>query len=105
MPKGSSRLKLALRNAANAIGQLKEGHLVEFFKKINYKKGRATAVSALARKLAVIIWNMIVKKIPYTPPNQYLFLDEKRKLGLAKRIRKQIDKFGLTNEDLGIANA
>lgn len=105
LPKGSSRLKLALRNAANAIGQLKEGHLVEFFKKINYKKGRATAVSALARKLAVIIWNMIVKKIPYTPPNQYLFLDEKRKLGLAKRIRKQIDKFGLTNEDLGIANA
>jgi transposase len=49
IPKGSSRLKLALRNAANAIGQLKEGHLNEFFRKINYKKGRATAVSALAR--------------------------------------------------------
>jgi transposase len=103
LPKGSSRLKLALRNAANAIGQLKEGHLADFFRKINYKKGRATAVSALARKLAVIIWNMITKAIPYNPPTQYLCLDEKRKQGLVKRIRKQIAKFELTNLDLGVA--
>ena len=97
VPKGSSRLKLALRNAANAIGQLKEGHLVEFFKKICYKKGRATAVSALARKLGVIIWNMVVKARPYTPPTQYLFLDEKRKLGLVKRMQKQIAKFDFSS--------
>jgi transposase len=102
LPKGSSRLKLALRNAANAIGQLKDGHLADFFRKINYKKGRATAVSALARKLAVIIWNMITKSIPYNPPTQYLCLDEKRKQGLVKRIRKQIAKFELTNLDLGV---
>ncbi len=101
IPKGSSRLKLALRNAANAIGQLKEGHLVDFFKRIAYRKGRATAVSALARKLAVIIWNMIVKSVPYKPPTEYLMLDQKRKLGLVKRIKKQISKFELTNEDLG----
>lgn len=45
---------------------------------------------------------MIVKKMPYQPPTQYLFLDQKRKLGLVKRIQKQIVKFGLTNEDLEI---
>ena len=101
IPKGSSRLKLAFRNAANAIGQLKEGHLVDFFKRIAYRKGRATAVSALARKLAVIVWNMIVKSVPYKPPTEYLMLDQKRKLGLVKRIKKQISKFDLTNEDLG----
>ena len=61
IPKGSSRLKIAFRNTANAIGNLKEGWLADFFKRLNYKKGRATAVSALARKLAVIIWNMLVK--------------------------------------------
>jgi hypothetical protein len=44
---------------------------------------------------------MITKKIVYQPPKQNLFLDQKRKLGLVKRIRKQIDKFGLTNEDIG----
>ena len=32
LPKGSSRLKIAFRNTANAIGNLKEGWLVDFFK-------------------------------------------------------------------------
>lgn len=100
LPKGSSRLKIAFRNAANAIGNLKEGHLADFFRRINYKKGRATAVSATARKLAVIIWNMLAKDMPYSPPTQYLFLDEKRKLGLVKRIQKQITKFEIQPEQL-----
>lgn len=102
LPKGSSRLKIAFRNAANVIGNLKEGHLADFFRRINYKKGRATAVSATARKLAVIIWNMLVKGIPYNPPAQYLFLDEKRKLGLVKRIKKQMAKFEIQPEQLGL---
>lgn len=103
IPKGSSRLKIALRNAANAIGNLKEGHLSYFFKRICYKKGRTTAINATARKLAVIIWNMLVKEMPYESPTQYLFLDEKRKLGLVKRIKKQIAKFELQPEQLGFA--
>jgi hypothetical protein len=58
--------------------------------------------AALARKLAVIIWNMISKGISYNPPTQYLCLYDKRKLGLLSRIRKQIDKFAITNDELGI---
>ena len=102
-PKGSNRLKIALRNAANAIGNLKDTHLSNFFNRVCYRKGRTVAVSATARKLAVILWNMVVKNMPYKPPTDYLFLDEKRKLGLVKRIRKQITKFELTNQDLGLA--
>jgi transposase len=103
IPKGSSRLKIALRNAANVIGNLKEGYLADFFRRICYKRGRTTAINATARKLAVIIWNMLVKNTSYNPPSQYLCLDEKRKLGMVKRIKKQITKFALTNEELGIA--
>lgn len=104
VPKGSNRLKIALRNAANAIGNLKDSTpLRDFFQRINFRKGRTSAVSATARKLAVIIWNMVVKGVPYINPEGYLFLDQKRKLGLVKRIKKQIDKFGLTNEELGLA--
>lgn len=103
VPKGSNRLKIALRNAANAIGNLKDSTpLRDFFHRINFRKGRTSAVSATARKLAVIIWNMVVKGVPYINPEGYLFLDQKRKLGLVKRIRKQIDKFGLTNQELGL---
>lgn len=85
-PKGSNRLKIALRNAANAIGNLKDTHLSNFFNRIAYRKGRTIAVSATARKLAVILWNMVVKKMPYKPPTEYLFLDVKRKLKLVARV-------------------
>ncbi|RZK22832.1 MAG: IS110 family transposase [Flavobacterium sp.] len=102
IPKGSNRLKIALRQAANAIGNLKDTHLSDFFKRVSFRRGRQAAVSATARKLAVIIWSMVTKKVPYNPPTQYLFLDEKRKLGLVKRIKKNISKFGLSPEDLGL---
>ncbi len=101
VPKGSNRLKIALRQAANAIGNLKETHLSDFFRRVAFRKGRQAAVSATARKLGVIIWNMITKKEAYSPPKQYLYLDQKRKLGMVKRIRKQIDKFDLKAEDIG----
>ncbi|MFN0048425.1 MAG: IS110 family transposase [Cytophagales bacterium] len=105
VPKGSNRLKIALRNAANAIGNLKDSTpLRDFFHRISFRKGRISAISATARKLAVIIWNMVVKNVPYQNPEGYLFLDQKRKLGIVKRIRKQIDKFAITNEDLQLVN-
>lgn len=102
-PRGSNRLKIALRNAANAIGNLKEGSLAKFFKRIAFRKGRQAAITATARKLAVIIWNMVVKKEKYKPAEKHMFLDEKRKLGIVKRIRKKIDELDLKPEDLGFS--
>jgi len=105
IPKGSNRLKKALRQAANAIGNLKDTHLSDFFRKVAYRKGRQAAVSATARKLGVIIWNMVTKKIQYNPPSEYLFLDQKRKLKMVTRIKKNISKFDLKPEDFGFANS
>lgn len=102
VPKGSNRLKIALRNAANAIGNLKDTHLSDFFKRVLYRRGRTAAISATARKLGVILWTMIVKKVPYQPTTQYLFLDEKRKLKIVKQIRKTIAKFDISTTDLQI---
>lgn len=104
VPKGGSRLKIALRNAANSIGNLKDTHLSDFFKRILYKTDRPTAISATARKLAVILWNMITKKEAYKPPTEYLLLDQKRKLKLVKQVRKTITKFDLKPEDVGFVN-
>lgn len=101
IPKGSNRLKIALRRAANAIGNLKDTHLSDFFQRIAYRKGREAAVSATARKLATIIWTMITKKVQYNPPREYLFLDQKRKLKAMQRIKKNIAKFDLKPEDVG----
>ena len=101
VPKGSNRLKIALRNAANAIGNLKNTHLSDFFKRVAYRRGRTAAISATARKLAVIIWNMLSKKVAYKPATEYLFLDQKRKMRLVERIRKNITKLELKPEDVG----
>jgi transposase len=101
IPKGSNRLKIAIRQAANAIGNLKDTHLADFFKRIAFRKGRQAAVSATARKLATIIWNMITKKVQYTPPTEYLFLDQKRKMKLVQRIKKNIAKFQLKPDEVG----
>ncbi len=105
IPKGSNRLKIALRQAANAIGNLKDTHLSDFFKRVAFRKGRQAAVSATARKLGVIIWTMVTKKVPYNPPAEYLFLDQKRKMGMAKRIKKQMAKFDIKPEEIGIGNS
>ena len=105
IPKGSNRLKIALRQAANAIGNLKDTHLSDFFKRIAYRKGRQAAISATARKLGVIIWTMITKKVQYQPPIEYLFLDQKRKLKVMQRIKKNIVKFDIKPEDVGFCNS
>jgi hypothetical protein len=100
IPKGSNRLKIALRNAANAVGNLKDSDLGKFFKKIAFRKGRQAAITATARKLAVILWNMITKKIQYKPKNPYVFLDEKRRA--IAQMRKKISKLGIDPNELGI---
>ena len=102
IPKGSNRLKIAFRQAANVIGNLKDTHLSDFFKRVLYRKGRQAAVSATARKLAVIVWNMVSKKMQYTPPREYMFLDEKRKLKIVQRIRRNIAKFDIKPNDIGL---
>lgn len=101
IPKGSNRLKIALRNAANAVGNLKDTALSNFFKRIAFRKGRTSAISATARKLAVIIWNMLVKKVPYKPDTDYEFLDQKRKRKVME-MKKLIHKFDITPDDLGL---
>ena len=100
IPKGSNRLKIALRNAANAVGNLKDSDLGKFFKKVAFRKGRQAAITATARKIAVILWNMVTKRQAYNPTNVYVFLDEKRRA--IAQLRKKIAKFGIDPNELGI---
>ena len=67
--RGSNKLKTSLRRAANVLGNLKDSHLGQFFRRIAFRKGRVAAITATARKLAVIIWKMVVEKVSYKPPS------------------------------------
>jgi hypothetical protein len=66
-PKGKNPLGLALRDAANVIGNQKTGQLVHFFKRIGLRKGRGAAITATARKMATIIYKMVKEGQPYNP--------------------------------------
>jgi hypothetical protein len=101
-PKGSNRLALALRNAANTIDKTKDGALTRFFKRVAYKKGRGAAVTATARKLAVIIWNMIVKKEPYRALNLEIYQKQMKEKAIAS-IKRKINALGMSNEELHAA--
>ena len=82
------------------MGNLKDSDLGKFFKKIAFRKGQQAAITATARKLAVIIWNMITEKEPYNPTNEYVFLDQKRRQ--IALIRKRIASLGIDPNELGI---
>ncbi len=75
--------------------------LSNFFKRIAFRKGRTSAISATARKLAVIIWNMNTKKVAYKTQTQYEFLDQERKRKV-QEMKKLIHKFDITPDDLGL---
>jgi len=95
-PKGKNAIALSLRQAANSIGNQKEHPLTSFFKRIAYRKGRNAAITATARKLAIIIWNMITKTESFQQPNSQLLL-EKRKYAQVKNIKSRLFRLNLTD--------
>lgn len=103
--KSKNILRKSLRDAANAVGlSKKDSYLSIFFRKIAFKKGRGAAITATARKIAVIIWNMIVKKQPYSPIKtlEYIEQQKQRKINF---IKKDIQKYKIAINELSACYA
>jgi len=98
-PKGKNTLAIAFRNAANTVAQHKEGYMKAFFSRIAYKKGRAAAITATARKLATIVWNMIYYQKEYTPVSEEE-VERKIKQKVVKNIKHRMKKLGITLEEI-----
>jgi transposase len=97
---GKNRLADALRHTALVIGNnLKQGSLHQFFKRIAYKKGQSVAITATARKVAVIIWNMLTQKKPYLPMIQTDYLEKIRKSQI-KNLQKKVNQLKIKPEEL-----
>ena len=102
---GANTLSLALRNAANTIGNMKTDiPISRFFKRLAFKYGRAAAITATARKLAVIIWNMITKNEAYKSPSTEEYENRIRQISL-KNIQRKIAKLKIKPEDLCFVTA
>jgi len=98
-PKGKNKIALALRQVANCIGSMKKHPLLSFFKRVAYKKGRAAAITATARKLGVIIYHMITKQRDYQLIDNETF-NEKIKIQKMKNVKRQLEKLSLSSQQL-----
>jgi len=98
-PSGKNHLAIAFRQAANSIGNQKDHPLTPFFKRIACRKGRISAITATARKLAVIIWNMITKIQPYNKENEEVH-NARHKHVMLRNIEKRIGSLQLNQEEL-----
>jgi transposase len=82
--KGSNRVATALRMSAGSVGKQKDAPLYPFFQRIMQRRGRAAAIIATARKLAVIIWNMLTGKEKYKPYDTAKIKDQIREKHIKK---------------------
>nr|WP_262707740.1 transposase [Leeuwenhoekiella aestuarii] len=97
--RGKNSISIALWHVANSIGNQKEYDLLPFFKRIAFRKGRVAAITATARKLAIIIWNMIFKKEIYSSLRIQVE-NEKYRWKRIKQAQKNIRSLCLNREEL-----
>jgi transposase len=102
--KNKNRLARAFIQAANAIGNKKTGDsLFHFFKRVEHRKGRIKATVATARKLSVIVWNMLVKKTEYMPMQTKEYLDKIRRRQI-QNMQRKIKQLNIKQNELCFAN-
>jgi len=102
VPKGSNRVATALRLAAESVGKQKDAPLYPFFQRILLRKGRCAAIIATARKLAVIIWNMLCKKEAYKPYDTAKIESQIRDRQI-KKINKLLHTFDIKMSEINFA--
>ena len=90
-----------IRDAANSAGNSKT-RLGDFFRRLSYRKGRMAAITATARKIGVIIFNMLKTKQSFSYEfSQYE--TERMKSAKIKNILKSMKNYNISTNDLVIA--
>lgn len=97
--KNKNRLAYAFRQAANAAGRQKESVLGNFFRRISYRKGRKVAITATARKMAVIVYHMIANNQGFVPQGVEEY-QQKVRVQKIKYLQKEILKLGVNPTEL-----
>jgi transposase len=84
----------AFRLAANSLWQSK-GPMGQQYRKLAATKGKAKAIKAVARKLAVIFYTLVLKKEAYNPAKIQPDIEKQTARKIA-RLQKEAAKLGLT---------
>lgn len=91
--KNNNRAAQAFRMSAMTLWNTKDKPLGDFYKRKKATMGKEKAVTATARKMAVIFYNMVTKGVEYQPelvkPNQ-----KNHKQRRLKRLSKELEQLG-----------
>jgi len=90
--KVQSRAAKAFRLAAQTLKE-SNCYLGKFYRRIKFKAGAPKAITATARKLAVIFYNMVTKKKEYKPIDPDSF-DKKHQDRIIKNLKKKAQSMG-----------
>ena len=101
--KKTNPLAKVIRDAANAAGNSKS-RLGDFFRHLAYRKGRMVAITATSRKIAVIIYKMLMerKAFSYEYAQDEAIHTRNNKL---KNIVKTLIKYSISKSELELAMA
>ena len=78
--------------------------MTAFFQRIAYRAGRIKAITATARKLAVVVYKMLTTGEAYEPTKLVRDIAQVKQLQI-RQIKKKLAKFGITGPELGLAGA
>ena len=75
--------------------------MTAFFQRIAYKAGRIKAITATARKLAVLVYKMLTTGEAYEPTKLVRDIAQVKQQQI-RQMKKKLAKFGITGADLGL---
>ena len=87
-----SRSARAFRMAARALDK-SQSYLGAFYRRMKARLGKPKAITAAARKLAVIFYNMVKHGKPYQELGEDYYLQHQKQRQIA-RLKKQAKLFG-----------
>lgn len=100
--KNKSRLRKAFKQSAIAVSRKKDCVLAHFYRRMAAKHGKGTAITATARKIAIIVFNMIKNKEVYQPQQLQEYQENVRTQKI-KRIQRTIKNLQIQEHELAFA--
>ena len=91
--KTDNRAAQAFRLAAQSL-HASQSYLGHYYRRISHRRGKKIAVIAVARKLAVIFYTLVVNKVEYIPRDFGIY-EQQHKQKMKRNLEKKAEKLGL----------
>ncbi len=100
--KNKSRLRKAFKQSAVGVSRKKDCVLAHFYRRMAAKHGKGTAITATARKIAIIVYKMLTNGQAYQPQHLAKYQEQVR-VQKIKQMQRTIQKLEVKQDELAFA--